>query len=273
MSDTAGYLLSKAPNDQERLRAWAEVWEASADAMLDQIGVQSGWHCIDLGCGPRGILKGLSHRAGAAGRVVGLDINPAMLASARTFAEANGIHNVEFVAGNVYQTGLPRGEFDLVHARFILAPLGKDDDLIDEMLALARPGGMIALEEPDESSYACYPRHAAWERLKEITIAGFARGGGDYNAGRRIYSLLRRSGLVDVQARAAVLALPGGHPYRLWPVESAVAMRPRLLEWNLVTEAEFDDMIQSCEQIARDPENFITSFMVVQVWGRKPLEQ
>ena len=38
--------------------------------MLDRIGVKSGWACLDIGCGPRGITDLLSERVGANGRVV-----------------------------------------------------------------------------------------------------------------------------------------------------------------------------------------------------------
>ena len=152
----------------------------------------------------------------------------------------------------------------------MFAPLGQDDSLLDEMIALTRPGGIVASQESDELGYVCYPPQPAWERLKQLTVAAFARGGGDYSAGRRTYGLFRRAGLENVQARAACLALPAGHPYRFWPIESALAFRPRFLEWGLITASELDHLLQECERIARDPETFLTSFVVMQVWGRKP---
>jgi hypothetical protein len=105
---------------------------------------------------------------------------------------------------------------------------------------------------------------------KRLTVDAFARGGGDYSAGRRTYGLFRRAGLENVQARAACLALPAGHPYRFWPIESALAFRPRFLEWGLITAGELDHLLQECEHIVRNPDIFLTSFVVMQVWGRKP---
>jgi hypothetical protein len=152
----------------------------------------------------------------------------------------------------------------------MLAPLGREDSLLNEMIALARPGGIIASQESDDSGYVCYPPQPAWEKLKQITVAAFARGGGDYSSGRRVYGLLRRAGLENVQVRAATLALPAGHPYRIWPIESATALRERMLEWNLIKEAEFGQLLEECERIAHDPDIFLTSFTVMQTWGRKP---
>jgi ubiquinone/menaquinone biosynthesis C-methylase UbiE len=266
----AGYIFAQAPNEVDRLQSWARSWEAETEALLDQIQVHPGWHAIDLACGPLGIIGPLSRRVGASGRVVASDLNPGMLSAARSYAEENGLKNIEFVEANSYQSNLPRAAFDLVHSRFMFAPLGQDDVLLDEMIALTRPGGIVASQESDESGYVCYPPQPAWERLKQITVEAFARGGGDYSAGRRTYDLFRRAGLENVQARAACLALPHGHPYRFWPIESALAFRPRFLEWGLITASELDHLLQECERIARDAETFLTSFVVMQVWGRKP---
>jgi hypothetical protein len=266
----AGYIFAQAPNEVERLQSWAHSWEPETEAMLDRIQVQPGWRAIDLACGPLGIIDSLSRRVGSTGSVVAADLNPSMLSAAHSYAETNGFNNVEFVEASAYQSGLPPASFDLVHARFMLAPLGRDEALLDEMIALARPGGSVASQESDESGYVCYPPQPAWERLKQLTVAAFARGGGDYSAGRRTYGLFRQAGLENVQARAACLALPAGHPYRLWALESALAFRPRFLEWGLISTSELDLLLQECERIARDPETFLTSFVVIQVWGRKP---
>lgn len=264
------YLLSQAPNEIVRLQSWAQSWEPETEAMLDRIQVKAGWHCLDLACGPMGIIGPLSRRTGPTGQVVGADINPVMLAAARSFAETNELKNVDFIEANAYQSNLPRESFELVHARFMLAPLGQDDILLNEMIALACPGGVIVSQESDESSYVCYPPQPSWERLKQLTMAAFARGGGNYSAGRRTYGLFRQAGLEDVQARVATLALPAGHPYRIWPIESAYALRGRLLEWELISETELYQLLEECERVACDPDIFLTSFAVMQVWGRKP---
>lgn len=85
-----------------------------------------------------------------------------------------------------------------------------------------------------------------------------------------MYGLLRKAGLEDVKARAAALALPAGHPYRRWPIESTMATRLRTREWSLMSDSEWEQMVAECERIADDPDIFLVSFMVIQAWGRKP---
>jgi ubiquinone/menaquinone biosynthesis C-methylase UbiE len=271
MTDVSrGYLLSEAPDEIERLQKWGRIWEPEAKAMLDQIGVQAGWRCLDLGCGPMGILSALSHRVGPEGRVVAADLNPKQLTAARELTEREGLTNIEFVQADAFDTRLPAESFDLVHVRFVFTPLGRDQELMHELLRLTRPGGVIATEEADDCSYICYPPQPAWEKLKALTFAAFERAGGDANAGRRMYGILREAGLENVMVRASSLALPAGHPYRLWPLESTKATRPKTREWGLIPEDEWLQLVTECERIANDPDIFLLSFMVIQAWGFKP---
>lgn len=61
------YILASRA-ETERLRLQARTWEAEAAAMLDHIGIQPGWSCLDVGCGARGFW-GCS--AAALGRMAG----------------------------------------------------------------------------------------------------------------------------------------------------------------------------------------------------------
>ena len=267
---TDDYLMGNDPAELERLRLQARVFEPDSEAMLDLIGVQPGWNCIDLGCGALGIVGPLSSRVGPTGHVLGLDMDAKQLASAQAYVDEQGLSNVELMVGDAYDTGLPRESFDLVHVRFLFAPVGRDEELLREMLALARPGAVLAIQEPNFALSTCFPSRPGWERLQSAIVTEFARAGGDFNAGQRTYGMIRQLGLEDIGVRATVVAVPHGHPYRRMLVLFANTLRQRFLENGAFTEAELDEVVAECEQIAQDPDTFITTFMVTQVWGRKP---
>jgi ubiquinone/menaquinone biosynthesis C-methylase UbiE len=254
----------------ERVRLQAQVWELEAEALLDRIGVAPGWSCVDLGCGALGILGPLSRRVGDGGRVIGVDVQPQYLAAARAFVRQGDLANVELLEGDAYTTGLPGAAFDLVHARFLFAPVGRDAELLAEMERLVRPGGVLAIQEPDSVAWTCIPAHRAWTRLTSLIRAAFALSGGDFDAGRRTYRMLRRAGLHDVQLRATVLALADGHPYRRLPIQFMGLLRQRILDGQLMGQTELEEVIAECERVAADPDTYITTFLVTQVWGRMP---
>jgi ubiquinone/menaquinone biosynthesis C-methylase UbiE len=94
---SGSYPIVRRAGEIERLRVQAAAMEFDAGVMLDRIGVQPGWHCLDLGCGPSGILHLLRGRVGRGGRVVGVDADPVMLEAARAWAKARLLADVEFV--------------------------------------------------------------------------------------------------------------------------------------------------------------------------------
>jgi ubiquinone/menaquinone biosynthesis C-methylase UbiE len=269
MGNTAGYLLANDTVELERLRLQARVWEPEAEKMLDAIGVQPGWNCVDLGCGAMGILGPLSQRVGPEGRVVGIDSDAKQLSAASEYVRSSELMNVELIELDGYRSSLPRESFDLVHVRFVFAPVGRDEDLVKELVSLARPGAVIAVQEPDADSWTCYPRNPAWDELKQAILLAFRKGGGDFNAGKRTISLLQRAGLRDVKIRAAIVALQGEHPYKRLPVQFAASLRARIIDSGIMTADHLDRVIAESERIASNPESVMVSFTVTQVWGMK----
>jgi SAM-dependent methyltransferase len=241
--------------------------------MLDRIGVAPGWNCVDLGCGAMGVLGPLSRRVGPQGHVVGVDRDPKLLAAARDYVREQDLANVEILDLDAYDCRLPRETFDLTHVRFVFGPVGRDEELLREMLALTRPGGIVAIQEPDTPSWNCYPPNAGWTALRAAIEDAFARAGGDINAGQRTFGMLRRAGLEDVQIRAATLALQDQHPYKRLPVQFAASLRARILAGGRLSETELDGAVAECERVAADPETIVIMLIVTQVWGRKPIPQ
>jgi SAM-dependent methyltransferase len=116
----ADYALGNSQPERERLGRQAAELRADSDVLLDRVGITHGWHAIDVGCGPEGILDLLAGRVGPGGWVTGLDVNPASAAAARRFASDRGYRNVEVVEDDARSMSLPSGSYDLVHARTLL---------------------------------------------------------------------------------------------------------------------------------------------------------
>ena len=264
-----GYLLAGGAAGLERLQLQARVWEPEAGrCSIGSVSRPAPMHR------PRLRRNGHSPAAQPARRTIGPRRGrrfgcKAARGCARVLKEA-GLSNVEILGLDAYRTALPAQAFDLVHVRFVFVPAGRDNELLREMLRLVRPGGVIAIQKPDASSWTCLPPRPSWDRLKKAILEAFALGGGDFNAGRRLYAMLRVAGLKDVSLRAAVQALLGGHPYLRLPVQFATSLRGRILDANLMSSSELDEAVPECERIAVDPEISGLTFTVVQAWGRAP---
>lgn len=262
-----GYFLA---SDEElgRLQVQAQVWQPDAEVLLDRIRVGPGSTCIDMGCGGMGILGPMAHRAGSTGRVVAFDADRELLNSAAVYVEAAGLRNVEFREGDVTNPDLPQDAFDLVHSRFLLPHVDSPQTVLRSKIDLAKPGGVVASQENDHSSWSFYPHCPEWDELLDLLEQTFALRG-DINIGRRTFHMFKECGLEDVKIRTSVQALQDRHPYMRMPLIGARALRERMIAAGLTTAKEIDRLTQGVERAVNDPDRVQITFTLVQVWGRK----
>ena len=264
---SSDYLLAGQTSELERLQLQSRVWEPAGRALLDQLGRGEGLRALDVGCGCFGWLRVLSAWVGPSGSVTGTDVDDKLLEAARALVTQEALVNVTVVYDDLFKSELNPGAFDLVHARFEIAPLGRADEQLAAYLRLASPGGWIVLEDPDASSWHFNPPAPAAERLIALCLDAFLAAGGDFDGGRREAELLRRAGL-EPEVRAEVLALPPGHPYLRLPLQFSTSLEPRLQR--LVSVAELVRLRQAAETEIADPSRWGTTFTLIQTWAKAP---
>lgn len=260
-------LLSDA--EKERLQLQARVWQAETKHLLDAVGLEKGWHCLDLGCGAMGILGLLSERVGANGRVTGLEMDAKLLAAAEQYVKDANLTNVTLQQGDAYNSGFPAASFDLVHERFVFPHVAEPLGLLKEMMRLTKPGGIVVVQEPDHSSWNYWPYNKNWPRLLQILEGALALRG-DINIGRRTFQLAHQAGLQNVQIRAGVMALQDKHPYMKMPIVAAEAMRTHIIAAGLASEAELNDLLADIQQHTAVSQTTMITFTTTQVWGYNP---
>ena len=184
------------------------MYAHEANELFDLIGVAANTTAIDVGCGAMGVLHLLAERVGTDGRVVGLDREARMVEFGRQLAEQRGLA-VEFIEADATATGLPDRAFDLVHARTLLLNVQNPEQILNEMVRIATPGGVVAAQEPDASAWNCDPPHPAFDILRGAILSAYRRTGKDFSIGRRIARMLKDAGLYDVQVRPTTRN-PGG---------------------------------------------------------------
>ena len=260
---SGNYPIQHRVGEIERLKIQSDAMAPETVAMLERFGSMKGWVCLDVGCGPGGITDLLSTRVGPGGRVIGLDMNGQFLDHARK----NAPSNVEFRLGDAYQSDLPAGVFDLVHVRFVASTAGNPEQLLKEARRLARRGGIIALQEPDGSTLACFPPHPAWDRLKAAYMAAFKGVGSDLTLARKLYFVVHGAGLHNVQYRTAILSVRS--------IDPMVDYLPSMIEFvarddftlDLLNEDDLVTALAECRQHLANPGTAFTMWTLAQVWG------
>ena len=264
------YIRGNSAAEQARLRTPLPILTQSAGRLLDAVGVGAGWQVLEVGCGPRGILDLLAERVGPAGSVVGLDRDPVFLELARSFVAEQSCTNVLLVEGDSKASGLPDGSFDFAYAQRVLINLPEPERVVDEMLRLVRPGGVVGLVEMDDSPAGCDPPHPAWDRLKGVRDAAHQQAGRWGVNGRRLPGLMRSAGLTDIEVEVAVGIHGHGEAGRVNFLATFDSSQEALIAGGFVTEQELVGLTESLRDYLDDPTVVVHSPMIVAAWGRKP---
>ncbi len=267
MSDQ--YFLGCRQAELERLQRQAQELAHEARWLLDQIGVRMGARVVEIGCGPQGCLDLLSERVGPTGSVVGVECSEEAVNLARRFVADHNLANVQVLHGDARASGLPRGTFDLATARLVLVNIPKPEEVVAEMAALTRPGGVVALHEADGTSHVCDPLLPAFDRLFELFVAYATMNGMDPFIGRRVPRMLWEAGLVDIRVNPLIHVYPPGHRRRSIFLDHLENLRDRLLEQNLIEERELTELLKDLKRHLDDPRTLVVSHVFFQVWGRK----
>ncbi|MFJ7771011.1 methyltransferase domain-containing protein [Streptomyces sp. NPDC097107] len=264
------YLLGAEDEERRRLIFQGELLKDDTHALLDRLPLGQGGRALDVGCGPLGIMDALSERVGEAGQVTGVDAEPRMIEMARRTIDEHHLSNVSLTNADAADTGLPQSSFDLVHTRLVLMNVPHTDQVLDEMVALTKPGGTVAVQDVDWLTRICEPPHPSWDRLVTAIAELWRRNGMDVMLGRRLPGMLRRRGLQDVQVRASTHVFQHTDPYQTLLVDRAKLCRSALIEHDLITDAELDDHIEALSRHLDDPDTLVVHATLFQAWGTRP---
>lgn len=110
--------------------------------LLARVPLQAPARVVDLGCGPGNSTELLAQRYPQAD-ISGLDSSPAMLVTAR-----ERLPGLRFEWGDIAQWTAPQPQ-DLIFANASLQWLGEHEQLLPRLLSQLSPGGVLAIQMPD----------------------------------------------------------------------------------------------------------------------------
>jgi SAM-dependent methyltransferase len=110
-------------------------------------GLQTGQTVLDLGCGAGLDVLLAARQVGPAGRVIGVDMTPEMIALARRHAADAAVTNVEFRLGTIEDLPVEDGSVDVVMSNCVASLAPAKDRLLAEAWRVLVPGGRLAVAD------------------------------------------------------------------------------------------------------------------------------
>ena len=249
----------------ERLRLLSALLDDGTFRLLERLGVRPGWRCLEVGAGGGSVAAWLCDRTAPGGSVLATDLDTTVLRELEH-------PDLEVRIHDVLTDELPEREFDLVHARLLLAWLADPERGLQRMLAALKPGGCMLVEEMD------FHTIAPDAGLDPATGALFTRVVDAHNAvlaeqhsfdpfcGRGVDRALSTAGLSQVGSEGRLSIWRGGEPGgRVWRL-TLIQLREQLIEQGPVTAAEIDTAIELCD----DPRLAFMSQATIGAWGYRP---
>jgi SAM-dependent methyltransferase len=128
-------------------------------------GIVTGQTVLDVATGPGEPALSLAGILGAEGRVIGVDVVPAMIDAADREARRRGLRNASFRVASADQLPFADDSFDAVVSRFGVMFFPSPLEGLREMLRVLKPGGRLALAVWNHAS--ANPYHSVVARILE----------------------------------------------------------------------------------------------------------
>jgi ubiquinone/menaquinone biosynthesis C-methylase UbiE len=199
-------------------------WTAALRSdLFAKAGIRNAARILEVGCGTGAVLSTLS--MGPSTRRIGLDLDPARLAFARSQQSA-----ADYIGGDAFALPFASQSCDIVYSHFLFLWLKEPCKAAEEMRRVVRrQGAVLSLAEPDYDARIDFP--PALAELGRLQRDSLARQGADPAIGRRMAALMAESGL-----RVAEAGIVGAR----WTCPGGVEARSD--EWN-VLRADLQDVM------------------------------
>jgi ubiquinone/menaquinone biosynthesis C-methylase UbiE len=189
--DDRGQVSASAAEVYDRFFVPA-LFQQWAGRVADAARILPGHRALDVACGTGVLARTLNERVGAGGSVVGLDVNPGMLAVARRTQP-----DIEWREGRAESLPFDSASFDAVASQFGLMFFENKRTALAEMMRVLRRGGHLAVAVWDRLENA--PGYAAVTSLLERLFGSEAA-----EALRTPFALGNRESLLAIFHQAGV---------------------------------------------------------------------
>jgi SAM-dependent methyltransferase len=188
------YVLGHSPFELERLARQERLIGKMTRDYFKSAGIGPGMRVLDVGSGTGVVAFHAAELVGRSGEVIGTDLASEAVAAANSNAIASALPHVSFRQGNPVEMSFDR-PFDGIVGRYVLMFQADQSGMLRRLAKHLKPGGIIALHEPDWSFVRSDPPAPVYERCCAWISETFARVGTSTNMSARLHRAFLGAGL------------------------------------------------------------------------------
>jgi SAM-dependent methyltransferase len=192
------------------------VHTSNRDQIADFYGLHPGMTVVDVGCGLGFLGSNYWSYFGKGGHYIGIDLASDLVGHVKDLSAEWAIDGkADFLVGDVYNLPMEDDTADCVICQTLLMHLANPRKALAEMIRVAKSGGVIACQEPDNVSALLTAR--SWslpdediaDQLRRTKVTALINRGriklglGDASIGAKVYALMKQQRLVDVDVKTS----------------------------------------------------------------------
>lgn len=270
------YAMGRSQAEAQRLERQGAFFARATRLLFEEAGIGPGMRVLDVGSGAGDVALLVARLVGPTGSVVGVDVNPEIVETARVRAREAALAHVSFVAGDIREVEI-EDEFDAAVGRLVLCYQADPAATLRAALRSVRDGGVAAFYEANLGSLlVSQPESPLHTLLGRCVNETFARAGVETFMGTKLHRVFLDAGL-DAP-RLLHDALMGGsrefvEAYTGYAVHTLRNLLPLTVKYGVATEEE-EVGIETFESRYRDDVlgrgSVIRGVDFVGAWSRKP---
>ncbi len=267
------YVLGHSADEHERLRSQARVVEPATRRVFQSIGLQPGWRCLDLGCGPGETMRLMGELVGPAGEVTGLDRDAGAGREAIERLQATGTSRYRFIEANmecIEEIGEP--PFDMTFARMALLFTRDPVAVLRKMYRWTKPGGYVAVQDLHVCTMNLYPKIPAGAELLQVIFETCERSGQDMEFAFKLPVYFVEAGIGAPDGTDMNLPMTSFEPFITMYQTLCRSLLPKAIRLGVTTEARMERVFRDLKQAGASG-TFHSALwpLMIGVWKRKPM--
>jgi len=244
--------------ERMRLSMLAEARDPKTFALLTQIGIAEGMHCLEAGAGAGTVSAWMAAQVGDRGRVMSTDIDLQFHGEMPS--------NVIVRRHDLATDRLPREHFDIIHARAVLQHVPTRDEVIGKLVDALKPGGWLVVEDGTFLGFGQQGLPEPYKTIHQIMAAGSLDEWRDPDFGLQVLDRMRSVGLVELDVVGDVWAMRPHEPSGEWWFLALERAIPYMVAEGVVDES---DSRAAVEQVRAEGFVMISPASIATL-GRKP---
>ena len=223
-----------------------------------------GHQVLDVGCGPASDTIALGKIVGTRGRVIGIDHDARMIATANQRAAQAGLSGVvEHQLADGVHLPFEDNTFDSCRSERVFQHVADATQLLAEMIRVTKPGGYIVVADTDHSTHGTSADNDDMDlRFRALALQAIKNP----HIGRKLFKMMKLAGLLNVESNPVLRAWTDFDQWRLIAFDLGIPIGLKMQAW---TQEEADQYEADLQQL-HDQGAFYANVGYILTAGRKP---